>query len=126
MDSQTGDPCTGDAAGVYTPETADIRPATPPPDVDFDLTLAPLAAMRDRKPTRLLFSHLAPVADVDDTQECSVEELHAWVAACGIRCIPAVAFCLGVFGRCRHHARRTWTPDTDLGGDSPIQRTETL
>ncbi len=30
VDSATGDLYTGDAAGVYVPETADVRPATPP------------------------------------------------------------------------------------------------
>lgn len=81
VDSETGDLYTGDAAGVYIPETADMRPATPPPDFDFDLTLSSLAAMRDRKPTRLLFSHFGPVADVDGTLDRSAEELHAWVEA---------------------------------------------
>jgi glyoxylase-like metal-dependent hydrolase (beta-lactamase superfamily II) len=47
VDSATGDLYTGDAAGVYVPETADVRPATPPPDFDLDLTLSSLQAMRD-------------------------------------------------------------------------------
>ena len=79
VDSATGDLYTGDAAGVYVPETRDMRPATPPPDFDLDLTLSSLAAMRDVGPTRLLFSHFGPVSDVDDTLAASVAELHAWV-----------------------------------------------
>ena len=38
IDSVSGDLYVGDAAGVYIPETADLRPATPPPD--FDLATA--------------------------------------------------------------------------------------
>ncbi len=79
VDSATGDLYTGDAAGVYVPETADVRPATPPPDFNLDLTLSSLAAMRDLRPTRLLFSHFGPVTDIDETLDASVDELHAWV-----------------------------------------------
>jgi len=81
VDSATGDLYTGDAAGVYVPETADVRPATPPPDFDLDLTLSSLAAMREVRPTRLLFSHFGPVTDIDATLDASVDELHAWVDA---------------------------------------------
>ena len=38
IDSDTGDLYVGDAAGVYMPDTGDVRPATPPPD--FDLAAA--------------------------------------------------------------------------------------
>ncbi|MEZ5116501.1 MAG: MBL fold metallo-hydrolase [Candidatus Nanopelagicales bacterium] len=79
VDSATGDLYTGDAAGVYVPETADVRPATPPPDFDLDLALASLARMRDVGPTRLLFSHFGPVTEVDTTLDRSVEELRLWV-----------------------------------------------
>lgn len=79
VDSATGDLYTGDAAGVYVPETADVRPATPPPDFDLDLTLNSLAAMREVGPTRLLFSHFGPVTAIDETLDASVDELHAWV-----------------------------------------------
>jgi glyoxylase-like metal-dependent hydrolase (beta-lactamase superfamily II) len=79
VDSTTGDLYTGDAAGVYVPATADVRPATPPPDFDLDLALASLDRMRAVAPTRLLFSHFGPVTDVATTLERSVEELRLWV-----------------------------------------------
>jgi glyoxylase-like metal-dependent hydrolase (beta-lactamase superfamily II) len=79
VDSATGDLYTGDAAGVYVPQTADVRPATPPPDFNLDLTLSSLAAMRAVRPSRLLFSHFGPVTAVDQTLDASVEELYAWV-----------------------------------------------
>ena len=79
VDSHTGDLFTGDAAGVYVPETADVRPATPPPDFDLDLTISSIKKMIDVKPTRLLFSHFGPVTDIDSTLDRSVEELKLWV-----------------------------------------------
>lgn len=79
VDTHTGDLYTGDAAGTYVPETADVRPATPPPDFDLDLALSSLARMRAAGATRLLFSHFGPVTDVDATLERSAEELRIWV-----------------------------------------------
>jgi glyoxylase-like metal-dependent hydrolase (beta-lactamase superfamily II) len=79
VDSHSGDLYTGDAAGTYVPETADVRPATPPPDFDLELALSSLARMRAAGATRLLFSHFGPVTDVDATLERSAEELRAWV-----------------------------------------------
>lgn len=79
LDSQTGDLYTGDAAGVYVPETADVRPSTPPPDFDLDLAIASITRMRQTEPTRLLFSHYGPSASVDETLDRSIAELHYWV-----------------------------------------------
>jgi len=79
LDSQSGDLYTGDAAGVWTPETGDLRPSTPPPDFDLSAALGSLERMRERHATRLLFSHFGPVTDVDQTLDRSVEELRLWV-----------------------------------------------
>ena len=79
LDSLTGDLYTGDAAGVWTPETGDLRPATPPPEFDLETAIASLERMRERRPTRLLFSHFGPVTDVGTTLDRSVEELRLWV-----------------------------------------------
>ena len=79
VDSQTGDLYCGDAAGVYIPETADVRPATPPPDFDLDLALASMRRMREIGPSRLLFSHYGPVTDVDEVLERSEGVLVRWV-----------------------------------------------
>lgn len=79
LDSATGDLYTGDAAGVYIPETADVRPATPPPDFDLDLALASMDRMGHIDPQRLLFSHYGPVTDIDDVLGRSREELIRWV-----------------------------------------------
>ena len=80
VDTVSGDLYTGDAAGVYIPQTADLRPATPPPDFDLDLALSSLQRMREAGAQRLLFSHFGPVGDVDSVLERSAEELQRWVA----------------------------------------------
>jgi len=79
VDSITGDLYTGDAAGVYVPETSSIRPATPPPDFDFDLAINSIEAMKAVRPKRLLFSHFGPVDDVDIIFGQSTEQLNYWV-----------------------------------------------
>jgi glyoxylase-like metal-dependent hydrolase (beta-lactamase superfamily II) len=79
VDSATGDLYVGDAAGIYIPETADVRPASPPPDFDLEVACASLRRFRDLRPTRLLFSHYGPVDDVAETLDRSEEELRVWV-----------------------------------------------
>lgn len=79
VDSTTGDLYVGDAAGVYIPETADLRPSTPPPDFDLDRAVASLHRFRDVEPTRLLFSHFGPVTDVANTVQRAEDELRLWV-----------------------------------------------
>ncbi len=79
IDSATGDLYTGDAAGVYVPETGDVRPATPPPDFDFELAINSLQAMQAVGPNRLLFSHFGPTSEIDRVFEESRTQLHYWV-----------------------------------------------
>jgi len=79
IDSLSGDLYVGDAAGVYIPETGDLRPATPPPDFDLEVALASLRMFSALRPARLLFSHYGPVDDVDATLARSAEEILVWV-----------------------------------------------
>ncbi|MEU9889318.1 MBL fold metallo-hydrolase [Sphaerisporangium sp. NPDC051011] len=79
LDSATGDLYVGDAAGVYLPESGDLRPATPPPDFDLETALRSVALFGDLRPQRLLFSHYGPVTGVAATLERSAEELRIWV-----------------------------------------------
>jgi glyoxylase-like metal-dependent hydrolase (beta-lactamase superfamily II) len=79
LDSASGDLYTGDAAGVYIPDTADLRPATPPPDFDLEVALASLRRFAALQPTRLLFSHYGPVTDPARTLDRSAEEIRVWV-----------------------------------------------
>jgi glyoxylase-like metal-dependent hydrolase (beta-lactamase superfamily II) len=80
VDSANGDLYVGDAAGVYIPETGDLRPATPPPDFDLDVALTSIAKFASLGPSRLLFSHYGPVSDVAATLERSAEEISVWVS----------------------------------------------
>lgn len=80
LDSASGDLYVGDAAGVYIPETGDLRPATPPPDFDLDTALRSIGMFGELGPSRLLFSHYGPVSDVPATLERSAEEIKVWVS----------------------------------------------
>jgi glyoxylase-like metal-dependent hydrolase (beta-lactamase superfamily II) len=79
IDSVSGDLYVGDAAGVYIPETRDLRPATPPPDFDLETALRSLRMFAALRPERLLFSHYGPVPDVPGTLQRSAEEIQVWV-----------------------------------------------
>jgi glyoxylase-like metal-dependent hydrolase (beta-lactamase superfamily II) len=79
LDSQTGDLYVGDAAGVYVPETGDLRPATPPPDFDLDLARQTLRRFHALEPTRLVFTHYGPVSPAGETLDRSLDELEHWV-----------------------------------------------
>jgi glyoxylase-like metal-dependent hydrolase (beta-lactamase superfamily II) len=79
LDSVSGDLYVGDAAGMYLPETGDLRAGTPPPDFDLDTALNSVALFGALRPERLLFSHYGPVAEVQETLERSAEEIKVWV-----------------------------------------------
>jgi glyoxylase-like metal-dependent hydrolase (beta-lactamase superfamily II) len=79
VDSVSGDLYVGDAAGIYIPETGDMRPATPPPDFDLDVALASLRTFAALQPTRLLFSHFGPVTAVEEALDRSAAEISVWV-----------------------------------------------
>jgi glyoxylase-like metal-dependent hydrolase (beta-lactamase superfamily II) len=80
LDSANGDLYVGDAAGVYIPETGDLRPATPPPDFDLGVALTSIGKFASLGPSRLLFSHYGPVSDVTGTLDRSAEEISVWVS----------------------------------------------
>jgi glyoxylase-like metal-dependent hydrolase (beta-lactamase superfamily II) len=79
VDSDTGDLYVGDAAGVYLPDTGDVRPATPPPDFDMATALASIRMFAALRPARLMFSHYGPVGQVSETLDRSAEEINVWV-----------------------------------------------
>jgi glyoxylase-like metal-dependent hydrolase (beta-lactamase superfamily II) len=79
IDSLSGDLYVGDAAGVYIPDTGDLRPATPPPDFDLPTALQSLRTFSLLRPSRLLFSHYGPVDAVDETLDRAAEEIKVWV-----------------------------------------------
>jgi glyoxylase-like metal-dependent hydrolase (beta-lactamase superfamily II) len=79
IDSVSGDLYVGDAAGIYIPDTGDLRPATPPPEFDLATALESLRTFAALRPARLLFSHHGPVDEVSETLDRSAEEINLWV-----------------------------------------------
>jgi glyoxylase-like metal-dependent hydrolase (beta-lactamase superfamily II) len=79
LDSVSGDLYVGDAAGVFIPETEDLRPASPPPDFDLEQAVASVKLFGALAPSRLLFSHFGAVDAVGPTLARSEEELRVWV-----------------------------------------------
>jgi glyoxylase-like metal-dependent hydrolase (beta-lactamase superfamily II) len=79
IDSVSGDLYVGDAAGIYIPDTGDLRPATPPPEFDLAVALESLRTFAALRPARLLFSHYGPVAEVTQTLDRAAEEINVWV-----------------------------------------------
>jgi glyoxylase-like metal-dependent hydrolase (beta-lactamase superfamily II) len=79
LDSDTGDLFVGDSAGVYVPETGDLRPATPPPDFDLHLATQTLRRFRALEARRLVFSHYGPVTPVEETLDRAEDEIGRWV-----------------------------------------------
>lgn len=80
IDSVSGDLYVGDAAGVFIPDTGDMRPATPPPDFDLTTALRSLRTFGELRPARLLFSHYGAVNAVDEALERAADEINLWVA----------------------------------------------
>jgi glyoxylase-like metal-dependent hydrolase (beta-lactamase superfamily II) len=78
QDPQTGVVFTGDALGIHVPNLPILRPATPPPDFDLDLAVASVHAIRDRRPSSLLFAHFGPIHDVERICELAERRLRAW------------------------------------------------
>lgn len=78
-DTTTGAVFTGDALGIHVPDVRVLRPATPPPDFDVDLTVDSIERIRTRARTGLvLFSHFGPVTEVDRICDLAVRRTRAW------------------------------------------------
>ena len=79
IDSASGDLYVGDAAGVFVPETRDLRPASPPPGLRPPAGPGLAAAVRGAGAHPAAVQPLRPVDDVGPTLERSAEELNVWV-----------------------------------------------
>lgn len=82
VDSATGAVFTGDALGIHVPDVRVLRPATPPPDFDLELTIASIERVRERaRPAMVLFSHFGPVAEVDRICDLAIRRTRGWAEA---------------------------------------------
>ena len=70
LDSLTGDLYTGDAAGVWTPETGDLRPATPP-----------IAAFLGQNRSKAGFSFLPQITHTEGADRLCDKSLFVWSVA---------------------------------------------
>jgi glyoxylase-like metal-dependent hydrolase (beta-lactamase superfamily II) len=81
IDSATGALFTGDALGIHVPDLPVLRPATPPPDFDLELTIDSIERIRSRARSILLFAHFGPIRDVDRICDLAIRRTVAWTAA---------------------------------------------
>lgn len=77
-DTSSGAMFTGEATGGYLPWADCNRPALPPPEVDVDLGLRSIAAMRARRPEAVLASHFGAVRDVETAFDDAAASIVAW------------------------------------------------
>jgi glyoxylase-like metal-dependent hydrolase (beta-lactamase superfamily II) len=78
LDSETGGAFVGDALGVFLPDVQILRPATPPPEFDLEQAIRSIERIRDVEPSRILFSHFGPVADVEHVTTLAITRLERW------------------------------------------------
>ncbi|MFN2506861.1 MAG: MBL fold metallo-hydrolase, partial [Acidimicrobiales bacterium] len=79
-DSGSGLLFAGDAVGVRLPDLGVLRPATPPPDFDFDLAVESLRRFAERRPSGLALAHFGVVPDPLGTLAEAEETLRRWTA----------------------------------------------
>lgn len=75
-----GDLFTGDAIGVYLSEAGRIRPATPPPEFDLEVSLSTIEKLRALKPKRVFPTHFGQVPDPDAAFDEAADEYTKWVS----------------------------------------------
>lgn len=76
-DGSTGSVFVGDALGVHLPDVKVLRPATPPPEFDLELSIESIQRIADRADL-LLLSHFGPVSEVRRLCDLAIERLRHW------------------------------------------------
>ncbi len=79
-DSLSGILFAGDAVGVRLPDAGILRPATPPPDFDFDQAVHSLHRFAERQPSQIALAHYGIIpGSADEVVEEAIQVLHNWV-----------------------------------------------
>jgi glyoxylase-like metal-dependent hydrolase (beta-lactamase superfamily II) len=78
VDSETGAIFIGDALGIHVPDVPVLRPATPPPDFDVELTVTSIERIRARARSVLLFAHFGPIDEIDRVCDLAIARTRAW------------------------------------------------
>lgn len=81
LERKSGDMFPGDAIGVFLPEAGVIRPATPPPEFDLELSVDTVERLRSLRPRRLFPTHFGPVPDPNAAFEEGAMRFRQWVQA---------------------------------------------
>jgi glyoxylase-like metal-dependent hydrolase (beta-lactamase superfamily II) len=81
LERSRGDLFAGDAIGVYLPDAGVIRPATPPPDFDPEITIDSIEKLRSVRPSRLFPTHFGLVPDVNEAFTEATRRIREWGAA---------------------------------------------
>ena len=75
LDPDSGDAFVGDVAGVRIPPGEVTLMPTPPPEIDVELWLESIEALRTRRPERLHLTHFGTVDDADAQLDAAAERL---------------------------------------------------
>jgi glyoxylase-like metal-dependent hydrolase (beta-lactamase superfamily II) len=81
LDRKTGDCFVGDAIGVRLQEAGVIRPATPPPEFDLDVSLESIERIRSFRPARLFPTHYGAAEDSNAVLDEGSMRMNQWVEA---------------------------------------------
>lgn len=124
VDSATGAVFTGDVLGIHVPDVRVLRPATPPPEFDPDLTVASIERIRERaRLSMVLFSHFGPVTEVDRICDLAIQRTRSWTEVVR-RALQDTDDLDEIVALLEEEARR----DVETGAEAPIdlERFETL
>lgn len=79
LDPSRGDIFVGDAIGVYLPDAGVIRPATPPPEFDREVSIQTIEKLKAVGAPRVFPTHFGPVPDPEAAYDEAAERIHSWV-----------------------------------------------
>ena len=83
FEPSTGALYSGDSVGIQMPGMTAIRPATPPPDFDLELSRQTLAGYRELQPRHVYLAHYGAVDEPGTALEEAADRLEQWATVAG-------------------------------------------